>query len=177
MSEVELRCINHPDRETLLRCGKCGQPFCTSCLVQTPVGLRCRPCANIRRSPIYDVSTPRLLWAATAGLASAVGGGIVFFAVVGALALWLSWLYGIAIGEVVSWAARHKRGPSLQVVTGLCIALGAVLGKYGLAFASSALAGAAAGARLGFLLEAAGRDIWLMLFVLIAVVAGISRVR
>lgn len=177
MSEGELHCTNHADRTTLLRCGKCGQPFCTSCLVQTPVGLRCRPCANFRRAPIYDVSAPRLFWAALAGLPSAVVGGMLFFSVVGAFALWLSWLYGLAIGEVVSWAARRKRGPSLQVVAGACIAVGAVVGKYGAALLPLALAGGLGGARLGYLLEAAGRDVWLMFFVLVAVVAGISRVR
>ena len=35
-----LTCANHPDRETLLRCNKCGKPICISCAVRTPVGYR-----------------------------------------------------------------------------------------------------------------------------------------
>ena len=29
VSDETLYCTNHPHRETVLRCGKCGQPFCT----------------------------------------------------------------------------------------------------------------------------------------------------
>ena len=33
-----LCCVNHPNKETYLRCNKCGQPICTKCAVGTPVG-------------------------------------------------------------------------------------------------------------------------------------------
>lgn len=39
-------CYRHPDRETLLGCGSCERPICTSCLVETPVGMRCPECAR-----------------------------------------------------------------------------------------------------------------------------------
>ncbi|MCL5108248.1 MAG: B-box zinc finger protein [Chloroflexi bacterium] len=174
MSSEELHCTIHPDRTTLLRCGKCERPFCIDCLVQTPVGLRCRECANIRRLPIYEVSVARLAWVTLVGLVAAVLGGILFFGVVGAFSLWLSPLYGLGIGEVIRWTANRKRGPNLQLAAGFCIVVGAILGKYGLALLSLLAAGSD---RLGLVAEAAGRDIWLMLFVVIAVVAGISRVR
>ena len=111
-----------------------------------------------------------------AGLGAAIGLGFLLFALAGAFALWLSPFYGIAVGEAVSWAAKHKRGPTLQLVTIISIAVGAILGKYGLALlavASQAGGGAATSAILGVV----GRDIWLMGFAAIAVFVGLSRVR
>ena len=148
-------CTNHAGRQTLLRCGKCEQPFCHDCLVQTPVGLRCRTCANIRPLPQYDVSPARLGLAALAGLVAAVVAGVVFFAVVGVFALWLSPFYGMAVGEAVSRAAGYKSGPRLQVVAGICIVLGAVVGKYGALLLTLAAGGALCGA-LGMLAQVGG---------------------
>ncbi|MHB1007436.1 MAG: B-box zinc finger protein [Chloroflexota bacterium] len=176
MSEETLYCTNHPHRETVLRCGKCDRPFCTSCLVNTPVGQRCRVCADIRPSPLYVVKPERIFAATVAGLGAAIGLGFLLFAFAGAFALWISPFYGIAVGEAVSWAAKHKRGPTLQLVTIISIAVGAILGKYGLALlavASQAGGGAATSAILGVV----GRDIWLMGFAAIAVFVGLSRVR
>ena len=39
-------CTKHPKVETLLSCGRCGRPFCTSCLVIGPAGPRCRECGK-----------------------------------------------------------------------------------------------------------------------------------
>ncbi|HJZ61015.1 MAG TPA: rhomboid family intramembrane serine protease [Miltoncostaeaceae bacterium] len=41
-----LTCYRHPGRETLVRCATCGRPICTSCMVQTPVGIKCPECAG-----------------------------------------------------------------------------------------------------------------------------------
>ncbi|HYN88142.1 MAG TPA: tetratricopeptide repeat protein, partial [Ardenticatenaceae bacterium] len=43
-TEEMLHCSVHPDRETMLRCNRCGRPMCPECAVRTPVGLRCREC-------------------------------------------------------------------------------------------------------------------------------------
>lgn len=39
-------CYRHPDRDTLVRCSSCERPICTSCMNETPVGLRCPSCAG-----------------------------------------------------------------------------------------------------------------------------------
>ena len=44
MPEESLFCVNHPNRETSLRCNRCEKPICTQCAVLTPVGYRCRDC-------------------------------------------------------------------------------------------------------------------------------------
>lgn len=41
-------CHRHPKVATRVRCGRCGQPICTRCAVEGPVGLRCRDCARQR---------------------------------------------------------------------------------------------------------------------------------
>jgi hypothetical protein len=147
-------------------------------MVYTPVGMRCRQCANIRPSPIYVVAPSRLGLALAAGLGAGLALGLVLFTVplVSSFALWLSPLYGIAVAEAVSIAANRKRGPSLQLVTVLSVLLGAVFGKYGLALLALS-GGIGTGAALARLVEAAGRDIWLMLFIVVAVLVGQTRVR
>ena len=49
-----LRCANHPDRETLLRCNKCGNPICMACAVRTPVGYRCTNCVREQQNIYFN---------------------------------------------------------------------------------------------------------------------------
>ena len=49
-----LTCANHPDRETLLRCNKCGKPICISCAVRTPVGYRCNECVREQQNIYFN---------------------------------------------------------------------------------------------------------------------------
>jgi hypothetical protein len=39
-------CTVHPDRETGLRCNRCGRLMCSECAVPTPIGYRCRECVR-----------------------------------------------------------------------------------------------------------------------------------
>lgn len=127
MSE-SMYCTNHPDRETLLRCAKCGQPICTECAVRHPVGLRCPDCAGLKKVPTYSVPTAYYLRAFGAGLAASVFCGIVaeilpfFF-----LSFFAALVAGSIIGEVISRVTSRKRGTGLQVVSGVCVFLGYLL--------------------------------------------------
>jgi len=115
-----MRCALHPETETNLRCGKCGQPICPKCLVQTPVGARCPQCAALKRLPVYDVPAVFYARAIAAGLiAASVLGAIWPFIPYGGF-LWLVIAAGIgyAIGEVVSLSANRKRGLGLQAIAG-----------------------------------------------------------
>jgi len=116
-----VQCATHPDVETELACGRCGKAICPRCLVQTPVGARCRECAHLRRIPTYDVKPAFLLRAIAAAVAVGAAAGGVWFLISpphgGAfayVALFLALGIGYAIGEAVSWAANRKRGPTLQ---------------------------------------------------------------
>ncbi|MFH1003250.1 MAG: hypothetical protein V1780_03820 [Chloroflexota bacterium] len=119
------RCATHPDIETSLRCGKCGKPICPRCLVQTPVGARCRECARLYRLPTYRVSTQHYLKAAGTGLGLALVLGAVWGVVGYFLSFFLSLLLaagaGYVIGELVSRVANRKRGPGLAAIAGAAV--------------------------------------------------------
>jgi hypothetical protein len=127
-----MKCATHNDVETGLACGKCGTPICPRCLVETPVGSRCRACANVRRLPTYNVKPIQYIEAVAAGLAIAIVVGIAwawlriavqipFFGLMTALLLAAGAAYAIA--EVVSRVINQKRGVPLQVIAGACFVL------------------------------------------------------
>ncbi|MBV9119236.1 MAG: hypothetical protein JOZ39_00895 [Chloroflexi bacterium] len=120
-----LFCANHPRVETLVRCSRCEKPICPRCMISTPVGMRCRECANLQRPPIYQVGG-RYLWrAAGAALGLAAAASFVFdfaLTLVGRSVIFGGLLYaitGFAVAELIGLAANRKRGPILQ---GLAIA-------------------------------------------------------
>jgi len=123
-----MRCATHPEVETNLRCGKCDKPICPKCLVQTPVGARCRECARLRRIPTYNVTPVQYTKAIAVALVIGIISGIVW----SRLRSWLSFLYldfilavliGYAIGELVSLSINKRRGTKLQVVAGLAVVM------------------------------------------------------
>ena len=118
-----MRCATHPDVETNLRCGKCGQPICPKCLVQTPVGARCPDCAKLYKLPTYRVSTQYYLRAVGTGLGMAIVCGIIWGGVGGFVRFFLLSLVlaagaGYVIGEVISLSVNRKRGTGLAVIAG-----------------------------------------------------------
>lgn len=119
--EGAMQCAAHPSVETELACGRCGKPICPRCLVQTPVGARCRECARVRRLPTYHISATFLLRGLGAALVAGAVLGLLwrllfpfgfgfFYGFFVALGL------GYAVGESVSLATNRKRGPPLQVI-------------------------------------------------------------
>lgn len=124
-------CVNHPDRETLLRCGKCGRPICTECAIRHPVGLRCPDCAQLKKVPTYDVPPSYYLRALGGGLVASLVSGVVvqvlrLFVPMLFLTFFLALGAGAFVGEAISRVAGHKRGRGLQVVAGASAILGSV---------------------------------------------------
>jgi hypothetical protein len=116
-----MQCATHPNVETELACGRCGKAICPRCLVHTPVGARCRDCAQMRRIPTYDVKPAYLAKGALAAAATGIVGGVIWYFVSGPgargiayLSLFLALAIGYGIGEAVSWATNRKRGAQLQ---------------------------------------------------------------
>jgi hypothetical protein len=126
------RCTAHPDVETNLRCGKCGQPICPKCLVQTPVGARCRDCARLYKLPTFRISALYYLRASGTALGMAIVTGLAW-GIIGHflpfyfLNLLLAAAIGYAIGEVVSLSVKRKRGLWLAVIGGLAVAISYVV--------------------------------------------------
>lgn len=123
---VTTYCASHPKVETRLRCGKCDRPICPKCLVFTPVGARCRTCANMKPLPMLQVGPLHYLAALGAAVAVALVGGLLwaFIAVaIPFLALWLVLGVGYLAGESVSLAANRKRGRGLQAIAAVTVLL------------------------------------------------------
>lgn len=128
MSEA-MYCVNHPDRETLLRCAKCDRPICTECAIRHPVGLRCPECAQLRKAPIYDVPAPLYARAVAAGLATSVACSVIIQILpLSFLSFFAGLIAGGVIAEVISRVTSYKRGTGLQIVAGVSIVLGYVVG-------------------------------------------------
>ena len=120
-----MRCPRHPQVETELSCGRCGETICPRCMVIADVGIRCRSCAGLRRIPTYQV--PPLILARGYGAAVMAGGGLGFiwgFLLPGPglfLGLFLGMGVGYAVAEAIGWATNRKRGPSIQGAAVLAI--------------------------------------------------------
>jgi hypothetical protein len=115
-----MQCATHPDVETELGCSRCGKAICARCLVHTPVGARCRECANVRRIPTYNTAPDVLVRAAAGAVSGGLAIGLVwgifdpltgfFFGILMGLAV------GYGIGEIVSLATNRRAGPPLQAM-------------------------------------------------------------
>lgn len=131
-----MQCARHPNIETNLTCGKCGTPICPKCLVQTPVGIRCKKCAHLNRLPTYQVSTLYYLKAAGAGAGIAIVCGFVWglldivvpFII---LSLLIAAGAGYAIGEIISLSVNRKRGTGLAIIGGAAAVLSSVIAIFG----------------------------------------------
>jgi len=127
-----VKCAAHPDIETNLRCGKCGKPICPRCMVQTPVGARCRDCAKLYKLPTYRISSVFYLRAAGTALGTAIVAGLAW----GFISNYLPFIFlnlllaaglGYAIGEVTGLAVNRKRGIWLAIIGGMAVALSYVI--------------------------------------------------
>lgn len=119
-------CEVHPDRETGLRCNKCGRYMCAECAVQTPVGYRCRECVRQHDDKFFNATQNDyiLLFAVSAGLTglaaiilSAIRLPLLFIIILG-------FPIGGAISEAVVRAVKKRRGRQ----SGIWAAAGAAIG-------------------------------------------------
>ena len=126
-------CNWHPDTETRLFCSQCGKSMCTLCMVQAPVGIRCRECGRSERLPTYDVQPTYFLRAVGVAAAVSIVGGVLW--------LWLNATFGwvplvssvfglaiaYAIGELISRTVNRKRGVALAWIAGGAMVLAYII--------------------------------------------------
>jgi membrane associated rhomboid family serine protease len=55
---LENRCYRHPDRETFVRCQRCGRPICGECQTMAPVGVHCPECVREARGSVASSARP-----------------------------------------------------------------------------------------------------------------------
>jgi hypothetical protein len=152
-----VQCARDPGVETALRCSRCETPICPRCLVQSPVGARCKDCARIMKNPLYKLSGGQLVRAVIAALVLGVVMGLIWLFVL------LPFSYGflsIFLGLGLSWvftkamdiATRRKRGPVVVTlaITGMLVAWGMLLLFLPFAVAAPGLLAVGVGAYLAY---------------------------
>ncbi len=165
-TETAHYCATHADVETELACGKCGRFICPRCMVQTPVGARCKECAQLRRPPMYTLgplSAARVFGAALlAGVIFGVAWGLLVpqVAYFGFFMLFVGMFAGYGMANLVDWAGGRKRGTLVQAAAAAGIVVAYLVRN--LALAGSPLV---------------VNDLWGLIFVAVAAVTAWNRLR
>lgn len=113
-----VECPRNPGVETALRCSRCEEPICPKCMIHTPVGARCRPCARIAKSPVYTLTARGYASAGVASLAGGIAMGLIWIFVLfpfsgGFLSIFLGAGLGYAFTRGLDFATGRKRGPGV----------------------------------------------------------------
>ncbi len=125
-----MTCHWHPDVETGLSCSRCGKYMCAQCLVQAPVGIRCRECGKAPPMPTYDVKPANYTWGIGVALLLMVVGtpvwvlldnALLVFGAYGSVSGLLAIVFGYATGELISRAVNRKRSIMLALIAGFVI--------------------------------------------------------
>ncbi len=121
-----LYCANHPNRETHLRCNRCGKPICSSCAKRTPVGYRCPECIREQEDRFFNASPMDYIVTVIVTLPlSLIAGWIATF--LGFWSIFLGAAAGTLIGRLAFRAAGRRRGRGMpQLVAGIVI-IGAII--------------------------------------------------
>jgi hypothetical protein len=151
MAQTVPTCVNHPRRQTRVRCSACGAPICTGCMRETPVGMKCPACARV---PLRAraIGKPRHYAAAiAAGFGVAAGlGALVSVVNIGYLGFIFPLIAGFLVGRAVAWGAHGNPHPAFMVLAAATAVLGLVAG--GMLAGGSTLASALRGDAVGLLL-------------------------
>lgn len=123
-------CVNHPATETLLRCNRCLSPICVKCAIRAPVGLRCPQCTRANRSPLYVLEPQHYAVAVGVALVASLFAGSILPRLGFFFAFLLAAPAGGLIAEAIMRATRGKRGRPMQIVAGVCIVVGALVGPW-----------------------------------------------
>jgi len=128
----EVKCVCGSGITTRLRCSRCGKPICYECMVESPVGYRCRECSSGPAVAMYRTSGALLARATGIGVLVAITIGVLW-GNFPAWGFWMALLLGFGTAEAMAWAARYKRGSDLQVAAFGAVLIGLVVSRYTLA--------------------------------------------
>jgi len=127
-----LTCANHPDRETLLRCNKCGKPICISCAVRTPVGYRCNECVREQQNIYFNaLGRDNIVALAVGFVLTLIVAPIVGFLLgsIGFFGFFIAFIIGSGAGtlaaRIIRRAVGNRRGRKLPHMAIAGIILGA----------------------------------------------------
>lgn len=138
MTETEvLYCANHPDRETLLRCNKCGKPICMKCAQLTDVGYRCKDCIRSQQKVYFNAqSWDNPLAFIVSFVVTLIATPILaaLLAIAGLFGWLLAFIAGPSAGgiltQIIRWAVGKRRGRYLSYFAIAGIVLGLLAGPF-----------------------------------------------
>jgi hypothetical protein len=124
-------CVNHPDRETGLRCHRCDKPICYQCAIKTPVGQICPDCYKSAQAKYYNGTSADVLVGTAIALVLGVVFGALAYLFLGAIgffsyivAFFAGPAAGGAVAEVIRGALRRRRAQGLKVAATIAFVLG-----------------------------------------------------
>jgi hypothetical protein len=122
-SSEKLYCVNHPQRETLLRCNRCNNPICTECAVLTPTGYRCKNCVRGQQKH-FDTAK---IW--DFPLAVIVGGVLAFVGsfsadILSFFTFFIAPIIGVGIAYAIQWTTRRRRSKALFTAATIAVVIG-----------------------------------------------------
>ena len=118
-------CFWHTDVETGLSCSRCSRLICAQCLVQAPVGIRCRECGKAQPMPTYDVRPANYtLGIGVAFLLMILGTPawvvldnlLLVFGAYGPVSGLMAIAFGFVTGDLVSRTVNRKRSALLAII-------------------------------------------------------------
>lgn len=121
-----LYCANHPNRQTHLRCNKCGKPVCTKCIKPTPVGYRCKECVKEHQDVFYTAEIIHYLIAAVITLPLSLLAGLLA-GLVGFFVIFIGAAAGSIIARITHRVIGRRRGRWMPHLVGALVCLGGVV--------------------------------------------------
>jgi predicted RNA-binding Zn-ribbon protein involved in translation (DUF1610 family) len=125
--EEKTFCANHPDRETSLRCNRCGKYICVKCARRMATGYRCPECVNQQQQTFETAAWyDHLIAGVIAAVLTFLGGLIV--PRLGWFVIFLAPMAGGIIAEVIFRVLKGRRSKYLPwAAVGGVVLSGAVL--------------------------------------------------
>jgi hypothetical protein len=110
---------------TFVRCGRCDAPICVDCMVDSPVGKKCRDCAR-NRTHLHESTPGQVTRAFVVAVAVAVPTAWMMQSM--PIIFLMPFIYGFIVGEAALLAGKRSRSTAMQVATGLASVIGCVVG-------------------------------------------------
>jgi hypothetical protein len=120
-----MTCANHPKETTYVRCSRCEKPICVRCMVDSPVGKKCRDCAR-NRTHIAEAGAKQVLPALLVASLVAVPAGFILLRI--GFVFVLPFVYGALVGEAALRAGQRRRSLLMQAVAGVAALIGGLVG-------------------------------------------------
>ncbi len=119
-------CYIHKDVETGLKCTACGKHICPKCMVQSPVGYKCKECAQPKVTHLEQISAKQYILGGLVGLISGVGCTYFWFLFkcsLGILGYAAAYFIGFFVAKTIVLITGHKKGLRIQILAGMITAV------------------------------------------------------